>query len=123
MKKINSKFQRTVYTVDATDKILGRLATDIAMHLIGKTDPTYIPYLDRGDKVIIENGSKIRTTGKKLDDKKYYKYSGYPGGMKSTTMGKLLADKPEFLIKKVVYNMLPKNRLRKNRMARLIINP
>lgn len=121
--KVSQKFQRKVYTVDANGKILGRLATDIAMHLIGKTDATYIPYLDRGDKVVVENAAKIKVTGQKAAGKKYFKFSGYPGGITETTLGKLLNDKPQYLLQKVIYNMLPKNRLRKNRMARLIIKP
>lgn len=121
--KVEQKFQRKSYTVDASGKILGRLATDIAMHLIGKTDASYIPHLDRGDKVIVENASKIKVTGKKAKGKKYFRFSGYPGGMKSTSWGRLLDEKPQYLLSKVVYNMLPKNRLRKKRMVRLIIKP
>lgn len=117
------KFQRKTYALDASGKILGRLATDIAMHLIGKTDAKYIPYLDHGDKVVVENAAKLKVTGKKESGKKYFHFSGYPGGMKSTTLGQLLDKHPHMLLRKVVYNMLPKNRLRKNRMARLIIKP
>ena len=118
-----AKFQRKVYALDASGKILGRIATDIAMHLIGKTDPKYVPYLDHGDKVVIENAAKLKVTGKKEDGKKYFRFSGHPGGMKSATLGQLLDKKPDILLRKVVYNMLPKNRLRKNRMARLVIKP
>lgn len=117
------KFIRKTYSLDASGKILGRLATDIAMHLIGKTDAKYIPYLDQGDKVVVENAAKLKVTGKKDSGKKYFHFSGYPGGMKSATLGQLLDKQPQMLLRKVVYNMLPKNRLRKNRMARLVIKP
>ena len=119
----NGKFQRKTYTIDAAGKILGRLATDIALHLIGKNEATYTPYLDRGDKVMVENAAKIKVTGNKTEGKKYHSFSGYPGGLKTVTLGKLLSAKPDMLLYKVVYNMLPKNRLRKSRMARLIIKP
>ena len=116
------KFQRKTYALDASGKILGRLATDIAMHLIGKTDPKYVPYLDHGDKVMVDNAAKLKVTGKRKAEKilSVFRISG---GMKSATLGQLLDKQPHMLLRKVVYNMLPKNRLRKNRMARLIIKP
>lgn len=116
-------FQRKTYSIDATGKTLGRIATDIAMHLIGKTVATYVPYLDRGDNVVVTNAGKVKVSGKKATGKMYHRFSGYPGGITSTSLGSLLEKRPELLLKKVVYNMLPKNRLRKRRMARLTVHP
>ncbi|HLC99374.1 MAG TPA: 50S ribosomal protein L13 [Patescibacteria group bacterium] len=116
-------FQRKTYTVDATGKIMGRMATEIATHLIGKTTASYVPYLDHGDNVVVMNASKMKVSGKKMTGKKYHKYSGYPGGITSTSLGTLLEKRPDVLLKKVVYNMLPKNRLRNKRMTRLTVTP
>ena len=99
------------YVVDAEDKVLGRLASEVAKILRGKHKPIYTPHVDTGDHVIVINASKIHLTGKKLKDKMYYRHTGYPGGLRSDTAGELLAKKPEMLVEKAVKGMLPKNRL------------
>ena len=104
--------------IDATNKVLGRLASQIAILLRGKDKPDFVPYLDKGDKVMVTNVDKIKITGKKLDNKIYYRHSGYPGGLKE----KLMREFPlSELLRKAVYNMLPKNRLRKGMMEKLEI--
>lgn len=97
--------------IDATDKILGRLASKVANRIRGKHNPLYTPHVDTGDWVIVINADKIQMTGNKLDQKKYYRHSGYVGGLKSTTAKELLEKKPEELIIKAVRGMLPKNKL------------
>ncbi len=97
--------------IDATDKILGRLASQVAYRIRGKHNPLYTPHVDTGDWVIIINADKIRLTGNKWDKKTYYRHSGYIGGIKSTTAKELLEKKPEEIISKAVKGMLPKNRL------------
>jgi large subunit ribosomal protein L13 len=99
------------YLVDAKDKVLGRLATEIANLLRGKGKPIFSPHMDTGDFVIVVNAEKIRLTGDKLKGKVYYHYSGYPGGLKTITAEKLLAKRPEELVRRAVKGMLPKNRL------------
>jgi large subunit ribosomal protein L13 len=99
------------YTVDASDKSLGRLASEIAYFLRGKNKPTFTPHLDTGDCVIVINAEKIKLTGKKWDDKIYYHHSGYIGGIKAIRAKDLLAKHPERLIEKAVKGMLPKNKL------------
>ena len=97
--------------IDAKDKILGRLASRVAYRIRGKHTPYYTPHVDTGDWVIIINADKIRMTGNKLENKKYYRHSGYIGSIKSDTAKELLEKKPEEIIKKAVKGMLPKNRL------------
>ena len=97
--------------IDAKDKILGRLASQVAYRIRGKNNPLFSPHVDTGDWVIIINAEKIRMTGNKLDQKKYYRHSGYIGGLTTETEKELLAKKPEEVIKKAVRGMLPKNRL------------
>ena len=97
--------------IDAKDKILGRLASQVAYRIRGKNNPLFSPHVDTGDWVIIINADKIRMTGNKLDQKKYYRHSGYIGGLTTETAKELLAKKPEEVIKKAVRGMLPKNRL------------
>ena len=103
----NSKW----YMVDASGKVLGRLAAEIAHRLRGKHKATYTPHVDTGDFIIVVNAEKIVLTGKKLTDKIYYHHSGYPGGLRETSAGKMLADKPENLIRIAVAGMLPKTNL------------
>ncbi len=98
------------YIVDATDQNLGRLATRIAQVLLGKNKPQFTPGVDLGDFVIVTNAEKVKVTGKKLDDKFYYRYSGYPGGMKSINLRNQLAKFPDRVIKSAVWGMLPHNR-------------
>ncbi|HHO75393.1 MAG TPA: 50S ribosomal protein L13 [Deltaproteobacteria bacterium] len=97
--------------VDATDKILGRLAADVASILRGKTKPEYTPHTDVGDFVVIVNAAKIKLTGNKLDKKMYYRHSGYIGGIKEQTAKQLLEKKPEEVIRHAIKGMLPKNSL------------
>lgn len=103
--------QRRWWTVDADGQILGRLATSVARLLMGKHKPTYTPFLDVGDHVVIINAEKIVLTGNKLDAKKYYRYSGYPGGLRETNARRLLEEHPERLLEFAVKGMLPKGSL------------
>ncbi|HEX8960938.1 MAG TPA: 50S ribosomal protein L13 [Geobacteraceae bacterium] len=112
---------RDWYLVDAENQVLGRIATQIANVLRGKNKPTYTPSVDTGDFVIVVNAEKIVLTGKKLADKVYYSHSGYPGGIKSITAGKLLDKKPEDLIRIAVKGMLPKNKLARHMLNKLKI--
>ena len=97
--------------IDAKDKILGRLASQVAYRIRGKNNPLFSPHVDTGDWIIIINAEKIRLTGNKLDQKKYYRHSGYIGGLRTETAKELLEKRPEEVIKKAVRGMLPKNRL------------
>lgn len=99
------------YVVDASDKTLGRLATEVAKILRGKNKPEFTPHVDTGDFVVIINAEKIRLTGKKLQQKKYYHHSGYTGGLKEVDYQTLLREKPELAVEKAVVGMLPHNRL------------
>jgi len=107
------------FLVDAEGKPLGRLATLVASRLRGKHRPTFSPNYDHGDHVVVINASKVALTGKKKTDKKYYWHTGYPGGIKEITAGKLLATKPERVIEKAVAGMLPKNSLGKKLFTKL----
>lgn len=100
--------QRKWYVVDATDKTLGRLATEIANVLRGKNKPEYTPHVDVGDFVIVINAEKVRVTGRKLDQKMYYRHSGYPGGLKAVTLRRQLETFPERVIESAVKGMLPR---------------
>ena len=102
---------RNWYLVDAKNKILGRLATEIAKRLRGKTKPDFTPHVDNGDFIVVINAEQVRTTGNKLEDKKYYRHTGYPGGIKETSLKELLQKKPEQVLYKSVKGMLPKTRL------------
>lgn len=97
--------------IDATDLVLGRLSTRVAMILRGKTKPTYTPNVDTGDFVVIVNAEKIRLTGNKAEQKAYYAYSGYPGGLKETSFKSMMEKHPERVIEKAVRGMLPKGTL------------
>lgn len=97
--------------VDARDKVLGRLASEVAARIRGKHNPLFTPHTDTGDWVIVINADKIRLTGNKWDQKTYYRHSGYTGNIKATTAKELMAKKPEELVRKAVRGMLPKNRL------------
>jgi large subunit ribosomal protein L13 len=106
-----SEIDRHWWVVDATDQTLGRLATRIATLLAGKHKPTYSPHLDTGDHVVVLNAGKIKVTGNKLGQKRYYRHSGYPGGLKEESLEALLERKPELAIERAVKGMLPQNRL------------
>jgi large subunit ribosomal protein L13 len=112
---------RDWFLVDAEDKILGRLACEIAHRLRGKHKTIYAPYMDTGDFVIVVNAGKISLTGKKLTDKVYYHHTGYPGGIKAITAGKLLKEKPEEVLRTAVKGMLPKNTLGRAMLKKLKI--
>jgi len=113
------EFERGWKVFDAEGKILGRLATEVADTLRGKNKPNFTPHVDTGDFVVIVNADKIRLTGQKLTDKVYYHHTGYPGGIKSITAGKLLEKKPEDVLVKAVKGMLPKNKLQQRFMKKL----
>jgi large subunit ribosomal protein L13 len=111
--------KRSWHIVDANGKTLGRLATVVASVLKGKTKPIYTTHVDTGDFVIVVNAGKIHLTGKKLDNKMYYSHSGYPGGLKTISAGKLMKANPEEVIKMAVEGMLPKTRLGKQMLTKL----
>jgi len=110
---------REWYLVDGESQVLGRVATRIANILRGKNKPIFTPSVDTGDFVIVVNAEKIALTGNKLADKMYYSHSGYPGGIKSISAGKLLEKKPEEIIRKAVKGMLPKNKLARHMLSKL----
>ena len=105
--------------LDAENRILGRLASQVAMLLMGKNKPQFIRHLSVGDNVIVINVDKIRVTGRKSLQKKYFHHTGYPGGLRSETFGKRLAERPEKLFREAVHGMLPKNRLGRGMLAHL----
>jgi large subunit ribosomal protein L13 len=105
------EIDRKWYVVDAKDAVLGRLATKVATYIRGKNKPVFTPNVDTGDFVIVINADKVKLTGKKATDKVYYHHSGYIGGIKARTAKELLEKKPEKIIEKAVWGMLPKNRL------------
>ena len=110
---------RDWFVVDADDKILGRLATAIATRLCGKHKPEYAPHMDMGDFVVVVNAEKIKVTGRKLDQKMYYNYSGYPGGLRERTLKAVLETKPEEVIMLAVRGMLPKNKIGRAQLKKL----
>ena len=110
---------REWYLVNGEKQVLGRIATQIANILRGKNKPIFTPSVDTGDFVIVVNAEKIALTGNKLADKMYYSHSGYPGGIKSISAGKLLEKKPEEIIRKAVKGMLPKNKLARHMLNKL----
>ena len=103
--------ERKWYVVDATDMTLGRLSSEAAKVLTGKNKPTYTPFLDMGDNLIVINAAKVKVTGKKLDQKKYVHHTGYPGGFKEVTYRTLLGTKPEFAVYESIRRMMPKGPL------------
>ncbi|BAU26069.1 LSU ribosomal protein L13P [Aneurinibacillus soli] len=111
--------ERKWYVVDAEGQTLGRLSSEIASILRGKFKPEFTPHIDAGDFVIVINADKVHLTGKKLSDKKYYRHSGYQGGLRVTTAGQMLATKPERVIELAVKGMLPKNRLGRQLFTKL----
>lgn len=113
----NQEQQRTWYLIDATGMTVGRLASRVAPLLMGKHKPTYTPFLDLGDHVIVVNAAKVIFTGQKWRQKVYRSHSGYPGGLKETTARHLLAEHPERIVELAIKGMLPKTRLGK-KMAR-----
>ena len=112
-------YSRDWYLVDATDVVLGRLATQVAFRLRGKHKPVFAPHVDTGDFIVVVNADKIKVTGRKEEQKQYHRHSGYPGGIKSVTAKKMLETKPEELIRAAVRGMLPKNRLGRQLIKKL----
>ena len=106
-----AEVQRDWYLIDATDKTLGRLASEIAKRLKGKHKPIYTPHVDTGDCIVVINAEKVRVTGNKESKKMYYRYTGYVGNLKSMTLGEMLSKHPERVIETAVKGMLPKNPL------------
>ncbi len=111
--------QRDWYVVDAEGETLGRLATRVADALRGKRKPVYTPHVDTGDFVVVVNAEKIRVTGRKLEQKRYWRHSGFPGGIKSRTLAEMLERRPEEVIRKAVKGMLPRNRLARKQLTKL----
>ncbi len=114
-----SDIKRDWYVVDAQDKILGRLATEVATILRGKHKPQFTPHMDMGDFIIVINAEKIKVTGKKLEQKIYYRHSGYLGGLKEENLEKVLAEKPEQAVMRAVKGMLPSNKLGRAMLKKL----
>jgi large subunit ribosomal protein L13 len=124
MKTFSAKPQdvrRDWYLVDATDKTLGRLSSEIAIRLRGKHKPEYTPHVDTGDYIVVVNADKIRVTGNKMQDKMYHRYTGYIGNLKSMPMEKLMSEAPERALQYAVKGMLPRNRLGRKMLTKLRI--
>ncbi|GFK93566.1 50S ribosomal protein L13 [Fundidesulfovibrio magnetotacticus] len=105
--------------VDASEKILGRLASQIAQRLRGKHKPEFVPHMDGGDFVVVVNADKVKVTGRKLDQKMYYRHSGWIGGLKETVLKDMMSSKPDQVLIKAVKGMLPKNRLGRQMLKKL----
>ncbi len=121
MEKTSNQVERKTHVVDVTKRPLGRVATEIAVLLMGKDKENYRPHEDKGGFVTVKNIEKIVLTGNKSEAKEYYYHSGYPGGLKKVSYKKMLEKGPGTALKKAVYGMLPKNKLRKERIKRLSI--
>ena len=111
--------ERKWYLIDGQDQILGRMASQVAYLLRGKHKPEFTPHLDVGDHIIVINADKVTVTGRKFDQKQYTRYTGYPGGLRTKTLGKLMQNRPERVIKIAVKGMLPKNRLGRKMIRKL----
>jgi len=116
-----NEITRSWYLIDAKEQTLGRLATKIASLLTGKNKPYFVPHLDCGDYVVVINASQVKVSGRKAQQKKYYHYSGYPGGLKEISFPQQVAKDSAKVIRHAVAGMLPKNKLRDRRLARLKI--
>ena len=117
----NEEVERNWYEINAEGKILGKLATEIAVRLMGKHKVSYTPHIDGGDFVIVTNAAKFAVTGNKMLNKKYYRHSGFPGGLKTRTLEEMIEKKPTEVIRKAVERMLPKNKLGSQMIGRLKI--
>ncbi|WP_027349873.1 50S ribosomal protein L13 [Halotalea alkalilenta] len=115
--------QRDWYVVDATNKTLGRLATELARRLRGKHKPEYTPHVDTGDYIVVINADKVRVTGNKTSDKRYYRHTGYPGGLRSMTFEQMIGHAPERVIEIAVKGMLPKGPLGRAMHKKLRVYP
>ena len=111
--------ERETHTINADNKVLGRLATEISLLLRGKHKADFAPHKDMGDFVVVKNADKIIISGKKMEKKKYYRHTGYPGGLKETPLKKLFEKNPGQVLRRAVLGMLPKNRLRAKMIKRL----
>mgnify|MGYP001788612619 CR=1 FL=1 len=118
-----AEVKRKWHVVDAKDIVLGKVATDIAKKLMGKEKITFTPHIDDGDFVVVINSSLVHVTGRKDERKKYYNHSSFPGGIRERSFAELQKGKPSEAIERAVHNMLPKNKLRADRMARLKVYP
>ncbi len=116
-----SEITRDWWLVDADGVVLGRLASEVAKRLRGKHKPNFAPHLDVGDHVVVVNASKVLMTGSKVTDKKYYRHSGYPGGLKTRTLNDMLERRPEEVLRLAVKGMLPRNRLANRQITKLKI--
>jgi len=114
---------RPWYLVDAKDQVVGRLASNIASALRGKGNPAFSPHTDTGDFIVVINARHVRLTGKKLQDKQYYRHTGYPGGIRQRSAEQLIKSSPEYILKKAVAGMLPKNALGRKLVKKLKIYP
>ncbi len=119
MTKSESLAQRRWYVIDAEGQVLGRMATEIARVLRGKHKPSFSPHVDGGDFVIVVNAKRVKLTGSKETDKRYYRHSGYPGGLRVRTLSEMREKKPEAVVRLAVKGMLPKNRLGKGQLGKL----
>ena len=115
----NTEVERSWVIFDASDKVLGRFATKIADKLRGKDKPTFTPHVDGGDFVVVINAEKLKVTGNKAEQKKYYKHSLYPGGLKEKSYKEVLENNPEMIIENAVKGMLPKNKLGKSKKLKV----
>jgi len=122
VKNTKPKIERVRHEIDASGQALGRLAVRVARLLRGKHKPEFMPHIDLGDFVIVKNIKDLKFTGKKFFQKVYYSHSGYPGGLKVKKLEKLFKERPDEVLKKAVYGMLPPNKLRAKMLKRLIIN-
>lgn len=119
-----SEVERKWYLIDAEDVVLGRLAATVATILRGKHKPTYTPHIDTGDHVVIINADKVKLSGRKLTDKRFYWHTGYPGGIKNRTMGEILSGKyPERVIEKAIERMVPRGPLGRAQLKKLRVYP
>ena len=115
----NKDIKRSWHHVDATGKIVGRLASEVATVLMGKNKAQFVPYMDNGDFVVITNASKITISGKKGEQKNYYRHSGYPGGLKTESFNHFLERRPEEVVRHAIKGMLPKNKLGRRMIKKL----
>lgn len=111
--------QRKWHLIDAKDKVLGRLASDVAKILMGKNKPIFVPYLDTGDFVVVTNASQVKVSGKKSQTKRYVRHSGYPGGLRVEIFDKMIKRRPEYIIEHAVSGMLPRTKLGKKMIKKL----
>ncbi len=117
----HNEIDRKWYLIDATDLILGRMSTEISKILTGKNKPTYTPHEDHGDFVVVINADKVKLTGNKLNNKKYYNHSGFPGGLRVRTAKVMKNNYPEEMVYKSIWGMIPHNRLGRKQVKKLFI--